>query len=146
MTHNSNHREPLVQKAGQIGTALPIQPLPRNFGVRWLAAAFGKFPRENQPTSGSSALASNQSSAACGFDVFPQSITGGADRVAGGEPVSNQTSTAALASFSHDLLTNQRRAPRHLDVFGRARLFTLSGAKDRGEPSSSPNSRQRSIP
>jgi len=35
MTHNLNHREPPVQKAGQTGTALPIQPLPSNKKVLW---------------------------------------------------------------------------------------------------------------
>ncbi|MGB9432670.1 MAG: hypothetical protein WBQ89_10545, partial [Candidatus Acidiferrum sp.] len=42
-----------------------------------------------------------------------QTLTGGSVRVAGGETMSEKTSTAALDSLRRGPLQNQRRAPRH---------------------------------
>jgi hypothetical protein len=95
MTHNLNHREPPVQKAGQTGTALPSQPLPSNQRLLWHSHSWLC----------ALALCSNLSigknACATGDEVLAPQGTGGAVRVAGGESVSKKTSTAALVFLSH---------------------------------------------
>ncbi len=94
MTHNSNRCNAPMQKAGQaVGTAHANQPFPRNRSSR--------FRRRGQDAE---------------HRVFASEVptfASGPGRVAGGETISKKTSTAALASFRHGLLPNQRRAPRH---------------------------------
>jgi len=90
MTHNSNHRDLPVQKAGQaVGAALPFQPLPSTISYKILRTLL----RQTKATA-------------------PEILKGGAVRVAGGELLSKKTSTAARVSC-RDLLPIQRRAPRH---------------------------------
>jgi hypothetical protein len=85
MTHNLNHREQPVQKAGQTaGAARPPSPDPGGGNRR--------------------------ASAPEGLSLYKSS---GAGRVAGGETMSQKTSTAALESFRHGPFPIQRRAARH---------------------------------
>jgi hypothetical protein len=99
MTHNLNHREQPVQKAGQTdGAALPPSPDP--------AAIF----REGTTSVVPYGWGDRRASALGGRPLFKSS---GAGRVAGGETMSQKTSTAALESLHHGPFPIQRRAPRH---------------------------------
>jgi hypothetical protein len=94
MTHNPNHGDQPVQKAGQSRSG---------------TSAFPEF----EPNA---------------VDVD------GADRAAGRESMSKKTSTAALESFRHGLLTIQRRAPRQhstgLGPSAIAQLFFAAASTD----------------
>jgi hypothetical protein len=107
MTHNLNHREQPVQKAGQkAGAALPPSPNP-------------SCVRRERTT-----LASREGTTSVHPElrrVVPYALGNrralapeatGAKRVAGGETMSQKTSTAALDSFRFGPLRLQRRAPR----------------------------------
>jgi hypothetical protein len=99
MTHNLNHREQPVQKAGQTaGAALPFSPDP--------TAIFLEGTTSVVPYG----WGSRQALAPEGLSLYKLS---GAGRVAGGETMSQKTSTAALESFRHGPFPIQRRAPRH---------------------------------
>jgi hypothetical protein len=116
MTHNLNHREQPVQKAGQkAGAAQPPSPNPTALfreGTKRDAWHRGSEPQlRHKDTSHFCASAPEES--------------GGVDRVAGGETLSQKTSTAALDSFRCGPFSLQRRAPRH-------RLFV--GPAFRGRP------------
>jgi hypothetical protein len=54
--------------------------------------------------------------AALAIEPLPRNIAGGSERVAGRESMSKKTGTAALASFRLGPLSNQRRAPGHLQA------------------------------
>jgi hypothetical protein len=106
MTHNLNHREQPVQKAGQTaGAARPPSPDPGGGNRR--------------------------ASAPEGLSLYKSS---GAGRVAGGETMSQKTSTAALESFRHGPFPIQRRAPRHSAEAFVGPAFRLPGPKRGGAP------------
>jgi hypothetical protein len=120
MTHNSNHHDFPVQNAGQaVGAALSLEPLPRNL----------RSPFRQGPVSAvRSATQISSPSAGDGR------LSGGAVRVAGGESMSKDTSTAALASFRQSSLPTQRRAPRHQQSFALVTLPCSAGLHARQAP------------
>jgi hypothetical protein len=145
MTHNLIHLDHPVQKAGQTGTALPIQPLPRNFGVRRLAAFFTNARPYRKSINESKAPASNQFNPQCDSD-----FRAGRPRVAQAASLEEQPQAIRQAPPRLPLFATvfspPSAAPRatarllgvvvyeERPIFLAARLFSLSGAKGRGGP------------
>jgi hypothetical protein len=120
MTHNLNHREQPVQKAGQkAGAAFPPSPNPSCVPRETTTSA----SREGTTSVVPYALGNQGASAPEATD---------AERVAGGETLSQKTSTAALDSFRRGPLRLQRRAPRQ--AMRREFGATLRRAASEGGP------------
>ncbi len=99
MTHQSDHRDLPVQKAGQaVGAALLQPPLPSNIATTVREGAASAVPA--RPLR---------------IWTFVLAL-GDAVRVAGGGPGSRKTGTAAPASCRPGVLPNQRRVLCHLPV------------------------------
>ena len=110
MTHNSNHRDLPVQKAGQaVGAALPFRPLPstHSHDIRRTFFCSAGFH-----LSRSDARSQGKTFSPRIDNPLTPSFRDGSVRVAGGELLSKKTSTAARVTC-RDLLPFQRRAPGH---------------------------------